>query len=100
MTTPRPLILAQLAELLTPLTRDAAEGGTEKDADLLHSGWYETEEVAALLGVDASTLRRWRTMSPPQGPPFVQFTSRITKYSVPDVQTWLAAIRIDPAQAA
>jgi hypothetical protein len=81
------------------LTRAHAATDTH-DTDLLHSGWYETEEVAALLGVDASTLRRWRTASPPQGPPFVQFTSRITKYSVPDVQAWLAAMRVDPAEAA
>jgi predicted DNA-binding transcriptional regulator AlpA len=72
----------------------------EEVIDLLHSGWYTTEEVADLIGVDASTLRRWRTATPMQGPPFVRLTSRVTMYSVPDVQAWLASRRIDPAQAA
>lgn len=96
MATPRLLITAPAAELFAR-AHDLTEAAK---TDLLHSGWYETEEVAALLGVDASTLRRWRTASPPQGPPFVQFTSRITKYSVPDVQAWLAGMRVDPAEAA
>ncbi|UGQ15650.1 hypothetical protein LO772_30425 [Yinghuangia sp. ASG 101] len=50
--------------------------------------------------MDPSTLRRWRTMSPPQGPPFVPLTSRLTMYSIPDVQAWLATVRVDPAQEA
>lgn len=93
----RLLTVNQVAELLA-----AASGSTSNDTegDLLHSGWYTTDEVAALLGVDASTLRRWRTASPPQGPPFVRLTSRVTVYSVPDVQSWLASRRIDPAKAA
>lgn len=100
MATPRLLITAPAAELLARAAHLADDATPAPDGDLLHSGWYETEEVAVLLGVDASTLRRWRTARPPQGPPFVQFTSRITKYSVPDVQAWLAGIRVDPAQAA
>lgn len=96
MATPRLLITAPAADFFAR----AHEVADTHNTDLLHSGWYETEEVAALLGVDASTLRRWRTASPPQGPPFVQFTSRITKYSVPDVQAWLADMRVDPAKAA
>nr|WP_245240413.1 helix-turn-helix domain-containing protein [Streptomyces spiramenti] len=66
----------------------------------MHDGWYTTDEVAALLGVDASTLRRWRTSQPVQGPPFVRLTSRVTMYSVPDVQRWLESRRVDPAEAA
>ena len=31
------------------------------------------EELAGMLGVDPSTLRRWRTARPRQGPPFVLF---------------------------
>jgi hypothetical protein len=73
---------------------------SESAPDLLHSGWYTTEDVADLLGVDPSTLRRWRTSSPMQGPPFVRLTSRVTMYSVPDVEAWLAARRIDPEAAA
>ncbi|WP_328912512.1 MULTISPECIES: helix-turn-helix transcriptional regulator [unclassified Streptomyces] len=67
---------------------------------LLHGRWYSTEELAALLGVDASTLRRWRTATPLQGPPFVPIGGRRTLYSDTDVQTWLSARRIDPALAA
>jgi hypothetical protein len=72
----------------------------DAEPDLLHSGWYTTEEVADLIGVDPSTLRRWRTGLPLQGPPFVQLTSRVTMYSVPDVQAWLRSRRVDPARAA
>lgn len=59
--------------------------------------WYSTEYVAALLGVDPSSLRRWRTSSPPQGPPFVRVSSRRTRYSRTDVETWLRQRRVDPS---
>jgi hypothetical protein len=68
--------------------------------DLLHSGWYTTEEMAALLKVDPSTLRRWRTTTPPQGPPFVKLATRHYVYSVLDAQRWVQARRTDPAAAA
>jgi hypothetical protein len=67
---------------------------------LLHGSWYSTDEVAELLGVDASTLRRRRTSTPVQEPPFVRLTSRVTMYSVPDVQAWLTFRRVDPAKVA
>jgi hypothetical protein len=70
------------------------------DDDLLHSGWYTTEEMSSLLKVDPSTLRRWRTTTPPQGPPFVKLASRHYVYSVLDAQRWIHARRIDPAVAA
>jgi hypothetical protein len=70
------------------------------ETDLLHGTWYTTEELAAILGVDSSTLRRWRTSSPPQGPPFVPFSARVTKYYSEDVQRWLASGRVDPGKAA
>lgn len=68
--------------------------------DLLHGDWYTTEEVAALIGVDPSTLRRWRTGQVPQGPAFVKMSSRVTMYSGDDVRRWRLAHRIDPEQAA
>lgn len=68
--------------------------------DLLHSGWYSTEKLAALLTVDPSTLRRWRSATPPQGPPFVQIAPRLYLYSIPDTQVWLAQKRTDPSKAA
>ncbi|UGQ10901.1 helix-turn-helix domain-containing protein [Yinghuangia sp. ASG 101] len=98
MTAPRLLDLTRIAQLVDAAATHGAEETT--GPDLLHSGWYETDDVAALLDIDPSTLRRWRTLTPPQGPPFVQFSNRVTKYSVPDVQAWLASRRFDPAKAA
>ncbi|WP_084482391.1 helix-turn-helix transcriptional regulator [Nocardia amikacinitolerans] len=61
--------------------------------------WYTTEEVASMLGVDASSLRRWRTARPPQGPPFVQVSDRVIRYSRVDVAAYLASRRVDPMAA-
>ncbi|MGP4004309.1 helix-turn-helix transcriptional regulator [Streptomyces sp. 8N706] len=98
----RTLTTTQLTALLATVDRLAGAGfsGEAESPDLLHGGWYTTEEVAELLGVDASTLRRWRTSSPPQGPPFVRLTSRVTMYSVADVEAWLTACRVVPGQVA
>jgi hypothetical protein len=67
---------------------------------LLDDRWYTTEELAQILGVDSSTLRRWRTARPAQGPPFVQMSSRVTMYSANDVEQWLFSRRVDPKEAA
>ena len=72
----------------------------QSDGDLLHGDWYSTEEVAKLIGVDPSTLRRWRTGQIPQGPAFVKLSSRVTMYSGDDVQRWLLSHRIDSERAA
>jgi hypothetical protein len=69
-------------------------------AELLGSRWYSTEELANLLGVDASSIRRWRTSRPAQGPPFVKLSSRVTVYNARDVEHWLLSRRIDPGRAA
>lgn len=68
-------------------TNAASAGG---DAD----GLLSTEEVAALLGVDASTLRRWRNARPPEGPTFVPISERVTKYWRSDVFGWLNRLRV------
>ena len=68
--------------------------------NLLDGDWLSTEEVAKLLGVDPSTIRRWRTARPTQGPPFVRLSSRVTVYSTSDVRRWLERRRIDPERAA
>jgi predicted DNA-binding transcriptional regulator AlpA len=68
--------------------------------DLLTGHWYSTEELAALLGIDPSSIRRWRTADPPQGPPFVRLSARLTVYSATDVEEWLRRRRTDPEQAA
>lgn len=69
---------------------------TDHCPDLLESGWYTTEELAALMKVDPSTVRRWRTQKPVQGPPFVRVSERTTLYSVDDVRAWLQSRRTDP----
>jgi hypothetical protein len=94
----RLLTTAQVGGLLRVLP--AAQDVGDQRPDLLHSGWYTTEDVADLIGVDPSTLRRWRTATPLQGPPFVRLTSRVTMYSVPDVESWLASRRVVPGAAA
>lgn len=68
--------------------------------DLLDGGWYTTEELARLLKVDPSTVRRWRTARPVQGPPFVRLSSRLTLYSIRDVERWLRSCRTDPSKVA
>lgn len=59
-----------------------------------------TEDLAELLDVDPSTIRRWRTARPVQGPPFIQISARVTKYRPEDVDEWLASLRVDPRLAA
>lgn len=58
--------------------------------------WYTTTELAELLGVDPSSLRRWRTAERRQGPPFISVSARKTIYSAADVESWLRKQRVDP----
>jgi hypothetical protein len=84
---------------VTPLHSSAHE--PPEPASLLFGGWLTTEELAKLLNVDTSTLRRWRTNRPhPQGPPFVPFSERVTMYSARDVESWIRTQRVDPGEAA
>lgn len=75
---------------------------SEKDMDiqLLNGDWYTTDQLAELLGVDSSTVRRWRTARPPQGPPYVQLSDRVTVYNSHDVEQWLLSRRVIPGEAA
>ncbi|MFC0598160.1 helix-turn-helix transcriptional regulator [Streptomyces palmae] len=63
-------------------------------------GTYTTNELARLRKVGPSTVRRWRTAKPPQGPPFIAMSSRHILYSAIDVDRWPAARRIEPVKAA
>jgi hypothetical protein len=45
-----------------------------------------TEELASLLRRDPSTLRRWRTSRPAQGPPFLRLSGGVTMYDMADVR--------------
>ncbi|MFJ1642739.1 MULTISPECIES: helix-turn-helix domain-containing protein [unclassified Streptomyces] len=64
------------------------------------SAWYSTSDLAACLRVDSSTLRRWRTARPPQGPPFVAVSERVIMYSALDVEKWLHSHRTVPRREA
>ncbi|MEV7192705.1 helix-turn-helix domain-containing protein [Streptomyces sp. NPDC093510] len=70
----------------------------DNQAPLLTNAWYSTSELATRLRVDASTLRRWRTAQPPQGPPFIPVSERVVMYSVLDVEEWLRRRRTVPAE--
>jgi predicted DNA-binding transcriptional regulator AlpA len=58
-----------------------------------------TEQLARLLGVDPSSVRRWRTSTPVQGPPFIRMSDRVVKYRRADVERWLDSRRVDPEVA-
>ncbi|MEU1427138.1 hypothetical protein ABZ412_08660 [Nocardia sp. NPDC005746] len=49
------------------------------------------------LGVDASTLRRWRRGQPLEGPGFIQISERVAKYPEHDLEVYLAARHIVPS---
>jgi hypothetical protein len=70
----------------------------DDQAPLLTNAWYSTGDLAARLRVDASTLRRWRTARPPQGPPFVALSERVVMYSALDVEEWLRSRRTTPTK--
>ncbi len=71
----------------------------EPDSDDDTPQLLTTEELAEMLRVDASTIRRWRTSRPRFGPPFIHMSDRVTKYDLVDVRRWLAQRRVDPEAA-
>ncbi|MBT2400709.1 helix-turn-helix domain-containing protein [Streptomyces sp. ISL-100] len=62
------------------------------------NAWYSTNELATRLRLDASTLRRWRTARPLQGPPFISISGRVIMYSSLDVEEWLRSRRTVPGK--
>ncbi|WP_278265271.1 DNA-binding protein [Nocardia sp. AG03] len=52
-----------------------------------------------MLEVDPSSLRRWRSATPPQGPPFFHLAGRVTRYLGADIIEYLRASRVDPRAA-
>lgn len=58
-----------------------------------------TEELARMLRVDPSSVRRWRTARPLQGPPFIQLSERVIMYAIGDVREWLSSRRVRPEAA-
>lgn len=70
--------------------------------DITRSGdpeFLTTQDLARLMQVDPSSVRRWRTAVPMQGPPFIRLSSRVVKYRRDDVERWLAGRRVDPEAA-
>jgi hypothetical protein len=67
---------------------------------LIDEQWFTTEQLANVLNVDSSTLRRWRTSTPMRGPAFVRLSSRVAMYSAHDVEVWLRSHRVEPGRAA
>lgn len=67
---------------------------------LVQSTAYTTKEAADKIGVNESTMRRWRNADPPQGPAFVQVSKRKFKYFEVDIEAYLQTNRNDPSEAA
>lgn len=61
--------------------------------------FYTTAEMAEMLNVDPSTLRRWRRQNPPRGPKATRITARSWRYYHADFIEWLNEIRL-PMDAA
>ena len=53
---------------------------TGPDTVAANDALMTTEQVARMLGVDPSSVRRWRTAHPVQGPPFIRMSDRVVKY--------------------
>ncbi|WKX69413.1 helix-turn-helix domain-containing protein [Streptomyces sp. XD-27] len=83
-----------------PHTAPPAITATAASSELLAGDTYSTNELARLLKVDPSRVRRWRTVKPPQCPPFIVMSGRHILYSAIDVQQWLTDRRVEPAKAA
>lgn len=65
-------------------------------AGLRTSRLLTTEEVARILRVDTSSVRRWRAEQPTQGPPFIRLSERVVLYDSNDRQDWLDERRTIP----
>jgi hypothetical protein len=81
---------------MTTWEQNAMSSMTQQSLTDERDEWYTTQELAALLRVDASTIRRWRTGYPRQGPAFIRISGGVTRYHRRDVQRWLDSRRIDP----
>jgi excisionase family DNA binding protein len=90
-------LLSRLAQheiiAFVPRTEGAASASAHEDE------FMTTQELARLLRVDPSSVRRWRTSVPAQGPPYVRISGRVVKYRRADVDRWLAGRRVDPEVA-
>jgi hypothetical protein len=76
------------------------EGTRSVDTRWVQTKAYTTHQAAAAIGVDDSTMRRWRTATPPEGPAFVQVSPRKYRYYEADIVAYLQSKRNDPSGAA
>ncbi|MEU2573589.1 helix-turn-helix transcriptional regulator [Streptomyces anulatus] len=102
---PPPLSTESIADYTGRQTHTKDEGDApfvrdDNQSFLLANTWYSTRDLAACLRVNTSTLRRWRTARPPQGPPFVAVSERVVMYSAVDVEEWLRRRRTVPCRDA
>ena len=77
--------LQELTASVTPISPDANWPVTQFVVDF----FYTTEEMAKILKVDPSTLRRWRRLKIPKGPKATCISERTWRYYHADFAEWL-----------
>jgi hypothetical protein len=77
--------LQELTASVTPISPAASWPMTEFAVDF----FYTTEEMAKILKVDSSTLRRWRRLKIPKGPKATCISERTWRYYHADFVEWL-----------
>lgn len=93
-------VASQITGPLEDVEACADGAGTAYSNTIINDHFLSAGELAALLHVDPSTLRRWRSATPPAGPPFSRLSPGVVVYSIVDVRRWIARSRIDPAECA
>jgi hypothetical protein len=77
--------LQELTASVTPISPAANWPMTQFAVDF----FYTTEEMAKILKVDPSTLRRWRRLKIPKGPKATYISERIWRYYHADFVEWM-----------
>lgn len=77
--------LQELAASVAPISPAANWPMTRFAVDF----FYTTEEMAKILKVDPSTLRRWRRLTKPKGPTATPISERTWRYYHADFAEWL-----------
>ena len=77
--------LQELTASVTPISPAANWPVTEFAVDF----FYTTEEMAKILKVDSSTIRRWRRLKIPKGPKATCISERTWRYYHADFVEWL-----------
>ncbi|MGB2813392.1 MAG: helix-turn-helix domain-containing protein [Mycobacterium sp.] len=77
-----------LQELTASVTPNSAAANWPM-AQFAGDFFYTTEEMAKILKVDSSTLRRWRRLKIPKGPKATCISERTWRYYHADFVEWL-----------